>query len=169
MIKSVYLCGPIEHDGEPRGWRERLSEELLKIQPKITVYNPLVKPHDMPPEAKIPQSQYWVALKRAAGTVTKDLETSFRGMHACIEMCRSMVSWSELIICRLPKVFTVGTIEELVLAKQWGKRVVFLCPEGIPSFWLLVEFAEPSTIDDVFFLTEEKLLAKIRSLNGEST
>ena len=160
-IMKIYLCGPVEHDTHADDWRTRLTQQL----PEHQILNPLIKPDHFPPEAKMPQGSYWKAWERSQGNPTPELLKAFKGMHYCINACRAMVLESDLLICRLPKIFTVGTIEELLLAKQWGKKVLFLCPDGPPSFWLMAEFACPHSVNDVFILNEQTLLEKIGALN----
>jgi hypothetical protein len=164
VTTTVYLCGPIEHDAKPGDWRDWWTYKLSTIRDisnrnLISILNPLIKPHGMPKEAYLPQDEYWKMLNER-----KNVKDAFVGMNACIEMCRTMVTISDVILCRLPKIFTVGTIEELLLAKQLSKDVFFDCPDGIPSFWLLAEFAKHDTIDETFFLNPEKLLEAITGL-----
>ena len=166
VITTVYLCGPVENDVNPANWRVYYAEKLSTIKDRfgrrlVSVLDPLIKPAGLPKEAYLPQSKYWEVLERSRSfpnwapsekeIMELELEGIFVGMKACIDTCFEMVRESDVILCRLPKIFTVGTIEELVLAKQLKKTVLFACPEGIPSFWLLAEFATPKTINEVFF------------------
>ena len=179
VITTVYLCGPVENDVNAVDWRKWYTEKLLTIKDKFNrnlfaILDPLIKPAGLPKEAYLPQSKYWDALKRAQafpdcppGDDCKPnditLYAAFTAMRACIDVCFEMVKESDVILCRLPKIFTVGTIEELVLAKQLKKTVLFACPEGIPSFWLLAEFATPKTINEVFFKEGPPVLGVIES------
>ncbi|MDP1712236.1 MAG: hypothetical protein Q8K86_07245 [Candidatus Nanopelagicaceae bacterium] len=165
MTTTMYLCGPVEWAKSAGDWRQMYEDRLASKN--IVILNPLKKPEDAIPEAKMPQKAYWDAYFDALkkGVVTDDLRSAFRGMKAVIDICLDMVRRSDIVVCRLTPTFTVGTIEELVLAKQMAtfadwKRVFFVCPEGIPSFWLLVEFApEPERIKEVFFDTDEDFLS----------
>lgn len=160
-VTTIYLCGPVENDANASDWRDWWTSRFMTIRDEfgrnlISVLNPLIKPAGMPKEAYWLQSDYWSCLMKKS-----DMSAAYNGMRACIDMCRSMVAASDIVLCRLPKIFTVGTIEELILAKQLGKKVFFSGPEMIPSFWLLVEFSEHDKIEETFYSDKSESLLDV--------
>ena len=61
---SVYLTGAIDHSDDPRGWRKKITRELL-LPMGVRVYDPLVKPSWLSPAARTNPSLYYDAINRA--------------------------------------------------------------------------------------------------------
>lgn len=160
----VYLAGVVECD--PIGavsWRQQMTDQLAKYD--LRVYNPLVKPDWLPEYSRVDVQVYKDVLAGKQPKVDMDLPTVFEATAAVRRICLRMVSSCDWVICYLPKIFTAGTFEELYLAAQLEKPVLFFVPEGIPPTWVLPIFANPETMKDTYFKSWDTLLDHVEKLN----
>lgn len=183
---SCYLAGPVEFSPDAAEWRIRVAQELSGMG--VVVLNPLVKPEWVGPRGLRPQpdinANFFVKqgipqvsnnfagqiptepIRPEQVLVRPDMELALQDMHIQRDICLRMVYATNWCICRLPKIFTVGTFEELTLLSKAGAPVMFVCPDGIPSMWLVSMFVDKAIdIDDVFFQDEAQLLTAVRHIN----
>lgn len=152
---TVYLAGSIDFHQDPRGWRNRIREELLTPL-GVRVYDPLIKPSWFSPAARGNPNSYREALRSAAGgeesnTIT---DAAWEAMAQIRKADLRFASDANFVICSLPKVFTVGTMEELAVATNAGKPILFHLPDGAgTSTWLPVQVAKSMDeyLDSVFY------------------
>lgn len=180
---SVYLIGSIDHAEDPRKWRKQLTNDVLTPL-GVKVYDPLVKPawfsndkawygtfkssydeisffksYLRDPETEIPnhdKANGWAKMKHHLVT---------HRMQEIRKLCLSMVNSADFIIGKLPKQFTVGTLEELTIAANAGKPILLCLPDGMDtSTWL------PAQVGNSFwsnsFSTMEELSSKIMSIDA---
>ena len=160
----VYLAGVVEAD--PVGavsWRQDITERLSKYDTQI--YNPLVKPDWLPEYSRVDVQVYKDVLAGRQPKVEMDLPTVFEANLAVRRICLRMVSSCDWIICHMPKTFTAGTFEELYLAAQLEKPVLFHLPDGVPPTWVLPIFANANTMKETYFKTWDTLFEHIDKLN----
>lgn len=122
----IYLSGPIEFSQNPISWRQKISSKLKEIG--IIIYDPLIKPDWLP---KLDQKEQ-LKLK----------ELYLQNQHIPIvesnnklirEYCLNLVRHADILIVKLDKTFTAGTLEEIKLAE--GKPI-FIITENV-SMWLV--------------------------------
>jgi len=181
---TAYLAGPVEAEPNAAEWRSRLTQELSGMD--VIVLNPLVKPEWVGSRGRRPQadinekffcrpgtpkvcSNFVGRLVPPSEVETEkgEAEAALQDMHIQRDVCLRMVHATNWCICRLPKSpFTVGTFEELALLSRAGAPVMFICPDGVPSMWLVSMFVDKiSDMDDVFFPNEDQLLTAVRHMN----
>lgn len=158
----AYLAGPVDHDPDCAGWRDRVTPKL--IEKGITVFDPLVKPAWLGGDAKLDPSSYFKALYGEETETT--VEEVFAGMDQIRSLCLAQVAASDFIICHLPRIFTVGTISELERAAQMNKPVLFHCPDrNPPSTWAL-QHAKADSWRDTFFDDWGSLLSRLDMIDN---
>lgn len=119
---KTYLVGSIQYE-DGRGWREDMTRFLQ--EKNITVFDPYKKPFTNAPEEDEQTHARMQALMEAGEY--DEVSAHFKQVRA---LDLSMVDRSDFIICYLnPKVFTAGSMEELVTATRM-KRPIFLVIEG---------------------------------------
>lgn len=158
----VYLAGVVEAD--PVGavsWRQQITEKLTPYN--VQVYNPLVKPDWLPEYSRVDVRLYKDVL--AGKSDEMSLPTVFDANAAIRRICLRMVSSCDWVICHMPKTFTAGTFEELYLAAQLEKPVLFHLPDGIPPTWVLPIFANADNMNDTYFKSWDGLFNHIEKLN----
>lgn len=161
---TAYLAGAIEFAQSPTSWREQIKRELL-LPLGIRPYDPLMKPSFMSEAAKGDPSDY-----RKLLTVPKEQDKIWSALSEIRDIDRQYVYACDLVICSLPKMFTVGTFEELTIAATCNKPVLVHCPDGLISTWLPPMLARSSTEywSHVHFNSWEVLYEHIRQIdNGD--
>jgi hypothetical protein len=134
-----YLAGPIESSDNADFWRSRL-ETILPHRFDSVVWNPLQKPKWIPDVDGTAQA----ALK---SDISSERTRSINGILR--KFCQHMAANCDIFIVKIDKTFTVGTFEELGIAKY--KPVFVLTGEsGIPSMWLVDQLDAYNNIDFVF-------------------
>ena len=137
---SVYLVGPVDHADNPNAWRQKVTDELLEPL-GIKVYNPLVKPTWLDRYSCLDDfSKYYEVLNKInSKCLEKEDIKILNGMKHVRDFCLRMAEDCNFMIVNLPKTFTVGTFEEIKVATDAGKPVLYHFPDGIPSTWLPVQ------------------------------
>lgn len=157
---KAYLAGPVDQSQDPVSWRTKIRQDLLAPM-GVKVYDPLIKPSWMPPQGKLPVSTYKEVVRdiRQALVTNPDMAYDvWDGMQLARKMCSRMVSDADFVICYLPKLFTIGTFEELSLATQQNKPILVVTPQELGSTWLPVMVADnPTTVYDHIFKTWDEL------------
>lgn len=163
---KTYLCGPIEFDVENRlSWRAKMHQFLERLG--VRVYDPLNKADWYPPLTKDNPSIYLDALKGNRTDIST--EQSFEAMKFIVDVDLRYIHDCEWLICYLPKgVFTVGTIEELVVAAAAGKPIFVFGPDKFPSSWIVPKLAKHDDHHEVFFDSIEKLQEHIAAIDNGS-
>jgi hypothetical protein len=185
---SVYLIGAIDHAEDPRKWRREIAQDLL-LPMGVRVYDPLVKPSwfsegmladDSYKEIKLfkkflrePQDTFPEGCHENASSQ----EFRQKMHHLLIEgrmqeirkLCLRMANNADFIIGRLPKKFTVGTLEELTVAANAGKPILLHLPDGYDtSTWLPAQMGVSSFFQNTF-ATMEELYDQLRSIDAGDT
>jgi hypothetical protein len=162
---SCYLLGPVEADPQAADWRKHFSEHLQKMG--VVILDPLDKPGWVGPRVLRPQDDISASF---LNNIDGDQEVANEALNAQIlsrDVCLRQVNACNWAICRLPKKFTVGTIEELHILDRRGTPVFFIFPDGIPSMWLISMFFENvETMKTTCFKAEDELLARIREIDS---
>lgn len=125
---TVYLAGAIEHDTNAGSWRDYITKTILKPL-GIRAYNPLYKPSFMSPKSR----ENVANLRLDFNNGNAEAFEVFREIR---DIDRRFAYACDFMICYLPKIMTIGTIEELTIASQSNKPVLLVCPDGLISTWL---------------------------------
>lgn len=158
----VYLAGPVEHDAKATSWRDALTPWLRERG--ITVYDPLVKPTWLDPICKLDPPLYRKALVGQVDGLTK--AQVFEANTIMRRLCLAYVSSADWIIVYHPKLFTVGTFEEIFLGANIQKPTFFCAPDGIISTWALPVFSTPENHEKVFFPNWDTLQQHVVKLDS---
>lgn len=156
----VYLAGPVEHDPGAVSWRQKITERLNEFN--VVVYDPLVKPAWLDPICKLNPQLYRQALSGKTNELTVAQVHEANVMMR--RLCMKFVTSCDWIICYHPKMFTVGTFEEIFKAAELDKPVLFCAPDGILSTWALPVFSTPATQEDVWFENWDKMFEYLMKL-----
>jgi hypothetical protein len=139
---TMYLAGPIDnYSGE--NWRLKYGPEFKKLG--IKVYDPLVKPAWMSEVS---------GCKKIDEHVKSDMKTGLYQQYAkdsseCRGVCLSMLSHSDAVFVYLPKIFTLGTIEEIIEADRQVKPIMFVFDgEGVVSLYMTDLFSRHMTFNN---------------------
>lgn len=125
----MYLAGPIEFAPvQGATWRSSITLTLRSIG--LKVYDPLVKPTWVDPLIKLSPSDYLKLLN------DNDQDGS-KGARLARKLCLCMLRAADFVLCYLPNKKTYGTTEELTICDQSRKPVLMVCPDGMPSSWIL--------------------------------
>jgi hypothetical protein len=133
----VYLSGPMDfvpsrEEEKKNGWRVRVGEFLREFQ--VTVFDPWNKPEvaGMPHYGKEDEfsnkkRDRWTFEDSKTGDITRaEMATDF---WPTLHIDLRMVDYSDFIISYVPtNVYSVGTVNEIVLARQQFKPVLFVSP-----------------------------------------
>jgi nucleoside 2-deoxyribosyltransferase len=160
----VYLAGPVEHDDHAKDWRTQITSSLLKYN--VKVYDPLVKPSWLSDISKVDPKLYRKSLNGEPVGIT--INDVFDANKELRQVCLKMVSSADWIICWMPIKYTAGTFEEIYLAADIDKPVLFCMPDGIASTWVLQRFSTPQDMDHVFFRTWDQLIGHVDKLDNGS-
>jgi len=163
---SCYLVGPVEHDeGFGRDWREVMSEFLATLS--VKVYNPLDRPYwikpieDFIPPSASRQEVLDIIYSEPNGGLDNEEEIKelvdhsitvnkyIKAQELVRSICLRFVATCDFIICYLPSTKTYGSTEELAKARDSGKPVIAICPEGIPSLWVYDYFKDQQVFEDL--------------------
>lgn len=133
----VYLAGPVEQDNDPNGWRNSIKGRLNELG--IICWDPLDKP------VWIDRSFTGVAqradkheLVKLSGCGSAFAHNSVYARNVEIRrVALRLASAADFVICKIGGP-TVGTFEELALAKTCLKPVLFF--GEIDSSWRCVQF-----------------------------
>jgi hypothetical protein len=97
----------------------------------VRPYDPLVKPTFMSEMAKGNPSEY-----RKMLTSPSEQDKVWPALKEIRDIDRQFAYACDFMICSLPKLFTVGTFEELTIAVSCNKPVLLHSPDGLISTWL---------------------------------
>jgi len=116
---TLYLAGPIDNfEGED--WRTKYYKNFKDLG--LKTYSPMLKPSWISPDARV---------KKLSDKTVKNMSNctycgSYVSSKEVRSVCLSMLSHSDIILCYLPKIFTVGTIDELFKSDEWFKPIIFV-------------------------------------------
>ena len=148
-----YLCSPVEHN-QSANWRDEFEQKIIIYG--IKPLNPLKKPSWVPPES----------LKMLALGDVLNNNISARSSIYDRQLCLRQVAISDIIVVYIPsnKPFTVGVIEEVIMAKQQNKPIYFIYKDGCPSTWLYSMFPE----SDIWFKNFNNFYKFLDKINNQT-
>tara|TARA_R100001244_G_scaffold25113_2_gene25484 strand:+ start:131707 stop:132333 length:627 start_codon:yes stop_codon:yes gene_type:complete len=162
---SAYLAGPVDHAENPNGWRSVITKDLLDPL-GIKAYNPLVKPSWLSKRAKLDPKIYMDDMKALVteGYLSHDV---WNGMREIRDFCKRQVNAADFVIVHHPKKFTTGTFEEIKIAVDALKPILFHLPDGLASTWLPVQYTiDPADFAKNAFQTWEELYAYLARVDS---
>jgi len=157
---KVYLAGPVEADNNYMSWRNNISKSLYDMN--LIVWNPTIHPS-------------WIQYKITPEIQTQDKKVlndlvfgesirydRLKANDYIRKVCLRLVSACDFIICKIDKP-TVGTYEELSLAKLQNKPILFLS-KNLDSCWRAAQFYDIAS----WFKNEKELLNHLKCIdNGD--
>jgi hypothetical protein len=154
---SVYLSGAVEAHSDPNSWRNKLSIELEKIG--IRPWNPLVKPKWIP-NITAEEQRDWKSKVLAEDPDTDNiLFKNARLRHFCLHM----VANANFVIMKLDNTQTIGTFEELAVAKY--KPVFVLSDNKLPSMWLLAQLGLNNSLATYIHQDIDSLVSILKAID----
>ena len=126
----VYLCGAVEVESDPNNWRALITPALEMFG--LVVLNPLIKPPWMPAVDGKAQRAFKESLIQNPNEKINYIK---KNNDAARNYCLALVKMCDFTIVKLTKTFTVGTWEEISIAR--GKPCFIICDDLIPSMWLM--------------------------------
>ena len=185
---KVYLAGSIEYNPDGKGgtiWRNDITPILQEMG--IRVYNPMRKPSWYPRNAvdKNPSSYVNEVIEHMDCKLCSDIKLAEQDGHWSLDHCygASQVAEAydavkfiedmsfrfihdcEWVIAYVPRTFTVGTIDELRIAVDAKKPIFIVCPDVIPSSWMMGMASTQRNYGDVFFKTMDECVEHIRKID----
>jgi len=165
---TVYLAGPVERDDNCAPWREQISEALYPLG--INIWSPLNYPE-------------WFK-EKCGGSISPQIQRNDKNcLTRLVQMdkwngdrilernitirntCLRLVSASDWIVCKVSGP-TVGTFEEINVAKQQGKPVLFFSDdENLDSCWRAAQFYNDYKI---WFNSLDGIVERIKGINDGS-
>lgn len=145
---SVYLAGAVEMVGDENAttWRNEITPILTSMG--IEVWDPMIKPQWFPQITGAEQaSMKYTLISDSEHEASKADHTNKLIRAACL----SLAGQADFIICNMPRQFTAGTFEEIYLANQTGKPILFMSDYPFASMWLHSAFTNNNDWRDVFF------------------
>lgn len=182
LIRSkTYLTGQIENDPKCMDWRTKLAADLIKIEPEIIVWNPLIKPDWMGEDARHESLAFdkkamfpkWSGEVHNPDVYLPTIDTGVAGWRANLEIrkvCKKLASSCDFMIARITKTFTWGSIDELEIAASQNKPVFFWFPEGpVSTYGIPGCIPNYNLVDDYVFYNYEDLLGAIQKVSDGSS
>jgi hypothetical protein len=140
LLKNVrvYLGGAVESHHSPNGWRTTISKPLETLG--MVVLNPLLKPAWMPQIDAAQQRKMKETLTHYLNPIDRynwciEAQRIASDNNAIRQYCLALVRMADILIIYLDRTFTVGSFEELSIAR--GKPIFIISKDPIPSMWLM--------------------------------
>jgi hypothetical protein len=133
---KCYLVGGIEHDKNlGRDWRLVVSDHLSYLG--VQIYNPLNRPKWMKSiEPFIPPAMSRADALASIEQGSEDADKIDLAQKFVRQVCLRYVHSCDFVFCYLPDSKTYGTTEEIVIAANAKKPIIFVFPDKIPSLWV---------------------------------
>jgi hypothetical protein len=167
----AYLAGPVERSHDCKSWRDIITKELLKLE--IIPWSPLIKPKWFIEECgcELSAEQQRDDKKElnylAQGFTINDENVLHRNQYVR-KVCLRLVSACDWVICKVDGP-TVGTFEEITIAGQQGKPVLFFGnDQNLDSCWRAVQFINNNE-DQIWFRNINDIVEYITSIHEGST
>lgn len=171
---SFYLCGQVENDPDAHNWRVDLAKNLININPYIKVWDPLIKPDWLPHKGQDDVMAFeWKKYITASSICT---ENNLNKANLCLDanryirhICKQLASKVDIIIARIPKIFTWGSIDELEIGIRRKIPIFLWLPDGMISVYGVSGIVD--TVEHVpYYLhdSEESLLDVIKRIDANT-
>lgn len=164
----VYLSGPMDFVAsraveKKTGWRNRLGQFLREMG--VTVFDPWNKPevrgmheYGREGEGTTDIRRVWTYKRGPEGA--KDRAKIAESFWPALHIDLRMVDTSDFVICYCPtNIYSVGTVHEIILARQQRKPVLFVSP--YVSFGALDELRKHLNGDKVGTKLLDKLVSEV--------
>lgn len=164
---KCYLIGPIEQSADPTGWRNRITIELNNMG--VKVYDPMIKPSWAPKlSSEVNKNKFLEVINTKQ--ITTDNQAYYDSMSWIRDVDLRYVHSSDFIVCYLPKIFSMGSGEELTVAAATGKPVLIWSDKDyVPSSWLATMLCKNlDEIKDVFFHDEKELITYLHNVDNNN-
>jgi hypothetical protein len=158
---TVYLSGAVEAHQDPNSWRNQLSIKLKELG--IKAYNPLIKPFWVPQIDGHTQAS-WKSVLTNPMTMNAECDTIWYTNGEIRQFCLHLAATANFMIVKIDKTFTVGTFEEIGLAKY---KPVFIISDGISSMWLLDQLGLTQEIlNEYIFKSVDDLVNQLKLIDA---
>jgi hypothetical protein len=158
---TVYLSGAVEAHQDPDSWRNQLTVKLKELG--IKAYNPLIKPFWVP-DIDGPTQASWKSTITNPIIQKTELDTIWSINGELRQFCLHLAAAANFMVVKIDKVFTVGTFEEIGLAKH---KPVFVISDGVPSMWLLDQLGlDQNMLDEYVFKSVDDLVNQLKLIDA---
>ncbi len=162
---SVYLAGPVEHAQDATSWRDELTVFLTGMG--IRVYDPM-NPPDWAGYKKPDAVHIYNAYIGQSSRLSRS--DAFALQRRVMAVCRRWAYACDWMICCLPKIFTIGTSDELTIVEACGKPVMLWMPDTISSSWAVnMVCRSEDDFDKAVFHNKEALVSAIQAIDSGKT
>lgn len=166
---KFYTPSPVEFGGLG-SWPREVSAALKKIEPTAKVWSPTIKPA-------------WVSKECADITAALDKSSLFyprkvgdrnkaRAWKANVDsrrLCQMLVNQADILVAKLPKQFTWGTIAEIEIGISRDIPIFISMPDGpLGLFGIPGIVSSAKLIPEYIFLTDEALFKKLKAISDGS-
>ena len=138
----IYLCGPIESDPDAAGWRKDLTTQLAAIEPTLKIWDPMIKPNWVHSDVMSDGVAFeWKRHviddepKPEFSTLESKGVRCFNANVAVRRICKQLANKCDILIARISKTFTWGSIDELEIAIGRRIPIFVVMPDGLISIY----------------------------------
>lgn len=167
---SYYLCGQVESSADPDGWRRELAADIKNIEPTSKIFDPLIKPEWVDPHDKYAYQYKKYVLNPRNGYEKDWGEICFNINKEIRKQSKALASQCNILIARISKEFTWGSIDELEIAIQRRIPIFLWLPDGNISIYGVAGIMSDYSLRDYYIHFRSSTLLKTLSdvNNGES-
>lgn len=158
----AYLAGPVERcidSGMP--WRQSITDRLIDLG--VVVWDPLIKSNWHIDECRgelSAETQRSDVINMLNGQLISKNSTPYYRNKLTREVCLRLVCAADFVICYVDGP-TVGTFEELYLAKSQNKPILFILRDNqLDSCWRAAQFP-----DATYFRSTTSLIDYLKDIS----
>lgn len=161
--RTVYVSGPVENSSNATSWRNEIAKDLEPLG--VVVWDPLIKPNWMHKLAYVDgiAQRAW---KPSVIEKTGEYNEIYLANRQLRKTGLRLAAACDFVICRMNGEITYGTHEELNIANECGKPILFWSNQKIPSMWMFDQFADLSNMNDIFFSSKDELLSYLKKVDS---
>lgn len=160
---KIYLCGQVEVDIYCAQWRNRMTRALHQVEPSLIIWDPLIKPQWVTPESRNDS----IALDKRVYVDPASTIDTWEANKEIRRVCKALVGGCDIVVARISKQFTWGSIDELEIACDRGIPIFVCYPDGPFGLYGLTGLVSgPEMIREYIYSDEVELVAKLAGING---
>lgn len=161
----IYLCGQIENAADSKSWRHLFAQQLPQIIPNVKVWDPMIKPSWVSDDVQNDQIAFKWKSEIFGGDIAKG-ERCWIANQSVRRLCKQLASKCDILVARITKEFTWGSIDELEIAALRRIPVFLILPDGpISIYGLSGIIYNYQTIPHMVHTNEESMLRSISKIN----
>lgn len=161
MKLIVYLCGQVENCNNASDWRNSIAVDLDNS--KFTIWNPLNHPEWV--KNKIEDS-YLYKQELNNKKLSKNTKKCLKANKYSRKIYHTLASQCDIIIARISKEFTWGSIQELEIAINRNIPIFYWMPDGLMSVYG-ISHIEHKFFDEYVHYNYKDLLNKVNNIHTD--